>query len=146
MLSLLLAPPTKINFANLMTSSKWFLALRFFKTSAIVRTKMMSYSFQYSKNISNCTWNRLSSKSLQYIDKTSSYSSWKSSPFATLIRGFPNLMYVLNYWKSKRSVIALVIQSRERNDIFIKLWCSVPPTHSSIIGGAILFLGNFFFL
>ena len=102
---------TKINFASLMTPVRWLLILRFFKISAIVRTEMMSSPLQYSEIVSSCTWNRLSSKSLRYIDKTSPYSGWKSSPFATLIR-FTNLVYVLKSCWSKRSVIALVIQSR----------------------------------
>ena len=87
----------KINFSSLMTSAKWLLTIRSYKTSAspIGRTEMISNSLQYSESVSSCTWNRLSSNSLQYIDKTSSYSAWNSSHFAALIRKFSNLMYDL---------------------------------------------------
>ena len=46
---------TKINFASSMTTVRWLLTLRFFKTSAVVRTEMMSNSLQYSESVSSFT-------------------------------------------------------------------------------------------
>ena len=65
-------------------------------------------------------WNRIPSKSLSYNAITSLFSLSKSLPFATLRKNFSSFMYVLKSSWSNRSLMALMIQSKDSYYIFLQ--------------------------
>ena len=143
---------TKTNFVSLKTSLRWICSLRFRKVSVTERMHTLRSRFaQYSCKVTNCTSNLFSSKSLRYIAMASLYSWMKISFLASHSKRFSVFTYVLKSSWLIWSSIALMIRSKD-SKYLLQLWeitslaysgAAFLLRNSSILVGALLFLGNF---